>query len=542
MNVLAIIPARGGSKGIPRKNARLLGGLPLVAHAIRACLGSRRITRTVVSTEDEEIGVVARRFGAEVVKRDPDLAGDDIPLAPVVHRVVTDLEAGGFKPDVVATVQPTSPLIRSETIDRALAIFEEADVDTVLSVYDNTHLNWTQDAAGRARPLFEARVNRQLLPRILTESGGLIASRRSVVTARERIGDKVRLVELGRDEAIDIDTVHDWWLAEKVLARRRIVFHVIGSREAGLGHVYRALALARRLTDHEVAFVAADSEGSAIEMIRASHFEVRPYHGGAIQALETMEPDVVVNDVLDTEAPLVRAMREHGWRVVNFEDRGPGAGEADAVVNALYGAPDAAAKVYGGSDYYCLREEFYSVRRREVRPTVENLLLAFGGTDPAGLTVKVAGALRRVRGTFRVTVILGAGYRDEARLEAALGKLEVPWEVVRDTKVISDHMERADVMVTSAGRTVYEAAAIGVPTLVLCQNERELEHVFASREHGFVNLGLGSEVSPQRIASELGKLMARLDLRREMQYHMWQWDYRGGIERVLRIILGDAEG
>ena len=99
-------------------------------------------------------------------------------------------------------------------------------------------------------------------------------------------------------------------------------------------------------------------------------------------------------------------------------------------------------------------------------------------------------------------------------------------------------MEQADVMVTSGGRTVYEAATVGVPTLVLCQNERELQHVFASDEHGFINLGLGGEVCEDRLVSELEKLIKDWQLRQNMQYRMWQWDGREGVERVIDIIVG----
>lgn len=539
MNVLAIIPARGGSKGIPRKNIRLLGGLPLIAHAIRACLASERITRTVVSTEDEELAVLARRFGAEVLLRPAELAGDEIPLAPVVHNVVETLEQDDQTFDVVATVQPTSPLIRPSSLDRGLALFADPAVDTVLSVYDNTHLSWTVKPDGQPEPLFTKRVNRQRLPRVLTESGGLIASRRSVITPSERIGTSVRLVELDREEAIDIDTYHDWWLAEKIFARRRIVFHVVGSRETGLGHVHRVLTLSRRLSDHELICVTSEGEDLAQRLLVDNHLPVHTYLESPLPLLESLAPEIMVNDVLDTDADLIRTMKKRGWRVVNFEDHGSGAAHADAVINALYHDPDPPPNVHTGPDFYCLREEFYSVTRRETPPRVQTLLVCFGGTDPSGLTVKTVQALHSLRADLRVLVVLGPGYKDDAELEAALSRNPQPWELIRDTRVISHYMEQADLIVTSAGRTLYECATVGVPALVLCQNQRELKHVFAAHQHGFINLGLGSAVPDDQLKAELKRLIDDHALRRELQYRMWEWDGRGGIERVMRLIIGE---
>ncbi len=542
MRALAVIPARGGSKGIPRKNLRLIHGKPLIACAIEACHAASRLTKTVVSTEDEEIAVVARRFGAEVLDRPPELAGDAVPLAPVLYDAVRQLEARGEVFDVVATVQPTSPLIRPETLDRAVALFEDdPKTDTVLSVYDNTHLNWTVDDRGRGVPLFEKRVNRQQLPRIYTESGGIIASRRSVVTERERLGTRVRLVVLDADEAIDIDTYHDWWLAEKVIGRRRIVFHVVGSPENGLGHVYRALTLAHRLTDHEIVFLAAEDQHLAAGVIQSRHFPVHVYRESPLERLDGLEPDIVVNDVLDTDAETVLAMKERGWRVVNFEDMGTGVDHADVAINALYEAPHEADHVYTGSDYYCMREEFFSVRRREAAPQVARVLVCFGGTDPSGLTVKALEALGRLDPTFQVGVIVGAGFGQEDALGAACRCLPEGCDVVRDTRVISHYMEQADLMLTSGGRTCYEAAAVGVPTIVLCQNQRELTHQFARAEHGFLNLGLGRDVPAEALADEVRKLMADYDRRKDMQRRMWQWEGMAGIGRVLRLLLGEEQ-
>jgi N-acylneuraminate cytidylyltransferase len=135
--VLAIIPARGGSKGIPRKNLVPLGGIPLVAHSIKHALAATSVTRTIVSTEDSEIASVARAYGAEVpFLRPAQLAGDEVLDLPVFAHVLDELrETEGYEPDVVVHLRPTAPLRIPEWIDAAVRRLVETPMgDSVRSV------------------------------------------------------------------------------------------------------------------------------------------------------------------------------------------------------------------------------------------------------------------------------------------------------------------------------------------------------------------------------------------------------------------------
>lgn len=536
--VVAVIPARGESRRIPRMCARLLGGVPLVAHVIRACLATPSIDRVYVTTEDDEVAVIAERFGASVVRRDPRLSEFVVPLAPVVADAVEQIEAAGERFDVVATVQPNNPLIRAASIERGLRELADPTVDSVVSVYASHKFRWRARDGHPPEPEFQARRSREMLTPRYVESGGLIASRRAVIQPDRHVGKSVRLLVLDREEAIDIDTFHDWWLVEKILSRRRIVFHVIGSAANGLGHVYRGLTLARRLSDHEIFFLCSESEDLAARLLGEAGYDVHVYRGSPMPTLAWLEPDIVVNDVLDTDAESVREMKSSGWRVVNFEDLGSGVAEADVVINALYEVPHPSPHVHTGADYYCLREEFFSATRDDTRDEVGRVLVCFGGTDPSRLTLRALEALASLDGSFATDVVLGPGYDDPDGVRRIAAALPGEVEIVQKTKVMSQYMERADLMLTSGGRTVYEAASIGVPTVVLCQNDRELEHLFASPSNGFLNLGLGADVSAERLADEIGALVADPARRKDMQRRMWRWEAHAGIERVLALIVG----
>lgn len=218
MHVVAIIPARGGSKGIPLKNLQPVAGKPLMAYVIEACLGARSVDRTVVSTDHEGIAAVARQFGAEVpFMRPQDLAGDATTLDPVIFHAVDTLErTSGVTVDIALTIQPTCPLLSSATIDRAVNELIEGDWDSVITVRDDRHLRWTL-VDGRPRPLYEARVNRQQLPPTFCETGALFASRRRVITPTDRLGSNIGLVVTPEQEGVDIDTELDLRLAEIII-------------------------------------------------------------------------------------------------------------------------------------------------------------------------------------------------------------------------------------------------------------------------------------------------------------------------------------
>jgi len=227
--ILALIPARGGSKGIPYKNARLLMGKPLIAYTIEAALQSQYQLRVVVSTDDEEIAEVARTADAEVpFLRPAELARDKAPTLPVVQHALGWLEQHeGYKPDLVVLLQPTSPLRRAEHIDQGIKLLLQTDADSVVSVCEVEHSPyWMRvlDNEGRVKPFVEGDhefSRRQDLPPVYRLNGALyVTKRRIVMEERCLLGDDVRALVMAREDSIDIDDEVDFLLAELLLKRR----------------------------------------------------------------------------------------------------------------------------------------------------------------------------------------------------------------------------------------------------------------------------------------------------------------------------------
>ncbi len=222
MHTVAVIPARGGSKGIPLKNIREVGGKPLVAWVIEACLRAESVDRTVVSTDHEEVAEVARRWGAEVpFMRPAEFSGDAVTLDPVIYHAVTTLEEHDGTPiDVVLTVQPTCPLLRPETIDHSVRTLLDGGFDSVIMLREIRHMYWRR-VNGRFEPMYEKRANRQELEPLYPETGAVFASDRSVISPKNRLGENIGHVIGSEEEAIDIDTEIDLKLAELVIEKAR---------------------------------------------------------------------------------------------------------------------------------------------------------------------------------------------------------------------------------------------------------------------------------------------------------------------------------
>jgi CMP-N-acetylneuraminic acid synthetase len=227
MKVLGLIPARGGSKGIPRKNIKLLCGKPLIQYTAEAALSARLLTRVILTTEDEEIAAVGRTCGLEVpFLRPADLARDDTPTLPVVQHAVRCMEAQGDRYDAVCLLQPTNPLRRAEDINGCVELLDTTDADAVITVlavpaehnphwvYFRDQQNYLQVSTGEVTPISR----RQDLPDAFHREGSVYVTRRDVVMKENSLyGSRILGYELQPEGSVNIDGAGDWERAERLL-------------------------------------------------------------------------------------------------------------------------------------------------------------------------------------------------------------------------------------------------------------------------------------------------------------------------------------
>lgn len=540
-SAIAIIPARGGSKGIPRKNIRDLHGKPLLAYTVTTALKSECFDDVVVSTDHEEIAHIAEESGARVHHRPPHLADDDTTLDAVVYDAVA-AASGSY--DLVVTLQPTAPLLSVETLRNAMQQMEESpETDTLISVVNDPRLSWVE-REGRLVPNYIARVNRQHLPALYKETGAFFISRMRCVTPQSRFGANVAVFEIPPEESIDIDTMQDWWIVEKYLDRKKVAIRVDGERKIGFGHMYRMLLLANRLLDHPFRFFLDESQTEAVSMVERSFYPlVAAPRDQLLQRMAEYEPEIAILDMLDTTAADVLFLRDRGIFVVSFEDLGPGMLHTDLTINALYERPVPDPHVFSGPNYYCLREDFAHTAPPPLAETVSHIIITFGGADPTNQTKRTISALSHFikERNICVTIILGLGYPRECEddLERALDGLGIQGLVTikREVQSMARELKNANLIVTSCGRTMYEIASLGIPAVLIAQNTREMQHVFGHSENGFACLGLGRDVSDAVLLETVREICEDAAVRAEMRRRMLSYDFRGGQERVTRLIL-----
>ena len=538
--ILVVIPARGGSKGIPRKNIRLLDNKPLISYSIGIAKSSEYVDDVVVTTDDSEIALLSEKFGASVIRRSEDLSRDDVPLDPVVYDAMVKKEKLALDEyDIVITLQPTSPLLKPETLDRAIEKFEDFGVDSVLSVVDDRHLSWGYDENNdRYFPNYIERKNRQYLPKDFRETGAILASRRQFVNEMSRLGTNIDLIEVSREESVDIDNYEDWWIAENYLQKKRIAIVVNAYDEIGTSYIYRCLSIASKLVFHDVLFLLDEAHQLGIDIIENYNYPLQLYDGkdDLVNKLREYSPQIVINDILDTSEEYISILKEEGYFVVNFEDLGTGTKVADVVFDALYEHEiGQQSNIFTGYKYYVLRDEFYFQPKKIITQKVNNVLTAFSGTDQNNLTEKVLESILSTNFDGRINVVVGVGYDD---VEGLVEKYEYnpAIQIYKNVPNIGEFMFKADVVFTSAGKTMYEICSLGVPTICLCKDEREVTHVFANESNGFINMGLGVAVERQEIIETFIKVVNDYELRVEMNKKMLAIDLKNGFENVWSVI------
>lgn len=231
MKTLGIVPARGGSKGVPLKNIGLLCGKPLIQYTAESGLSARKLSRVILSTDDEEIAAAGRTCGLETpFMRPAALAQDDSPMIDVIQHAVSWLEAKGERFDAICLLQPTSPLRRASDIDACIELLESSGADAVVTTLPlppqyNPHWIYVADEAGflhlstgEESPI----ARRQDLPPAFHRDGSVYVTRRDVLMDENSMyGKKLLGYMVDPETSVNIDSPADWLRAKQLLQKRK---------------------------------------------------------------------------------------------------------------------------------------------------------------------------------------------------------------------------------------------------------------------------------------------------------------------------------
>ncbi len=526
-----VIPAVKKNAVIPDQLVKKLAGKTLIARALETALGVLPGADVLVVTDSDEIRLICERAG---VRSHHDAAfriGSSNIVAAL--RPMLEKEAETYADLII--YRPSSPLITARDIEDAYKCFLERNNPCLCTVKSERRRPWHE----RRPDLLDAEDEDDMH----VETRGLFIVRGTALSVPAPTGGYAVTPYFLNEHGIEINGYLDWWVCEKILCSRHIVFVAAGHPTIGMGHIFRTLMLAHEIADHRVTFVCTKESEFA-----ASSIAARDYHTkiqGEEPLWETVlrqKPDMVINDILNTSRDYIRNLKDYGIPVVNFEDEGPGAGLADLVVNALYEGKAKDPRVLNGHRSFCLRDEFLQARQNPFRETPRKILVTFGGTDDSDFTRQTLEALLplcRERG-ISLSLVAGPGYAHKEALQARLEELrKEPGPKIfytHATNVMSGIMEDCDLAVCSAGRTVYELAHMRIPAAVLAHHSREDMHTFARPKNGFIYLGVQHPFRAEAVAAAVERLLDPV-LRRDYHARMSRRDFSRNKAGVMRRIL-----
>ncbi len=531
MRILAVIPARAGSKGIPNKNIRIINEHPLVYYSIKNALTSTLITDVIITTDSDQVRIMGQQMGAQVKWRDESLCGDDITLDAVIEDAIPK----EIEWDYVISMQPTSPTLRVETLDSAIEYAIKNDLDTVISVINKPHLTWGEKN-GKKVPNYVERLNRQYLPPCYFETGAFVISKASVVTKKTRIGELVDVFEVSEEEAQDVDTFEDLRNVAVILEREKVAIYVNGNNKRGIGHIYRALEIADEF--YSKPDIYYDINQTDPKVFGSTTHKLIPVDGIAelFEVCKRESYTIFINDILTTSIDYMIGLRSvlPNAKIINFEDDGEGVSKADLVFNALYheGGP----QIKAGEKYYISGKAFMFYNPIEIKKNVKKVFISFGGADPQNYSDRLLEIIcAEEYKQYEFVVVLGRAKHNVDNL-LKYNKYD-NIKVLYDVSNMPELMSSCDIGITSRGRTGYELAILGIPSISMAQNKREEKHGFVCNENGFSYIGLNPENEVIKATMDMYLKMSQKG-RKHYQEILLNHDLRGGRRRVMSLIKG----
>ena len=527
-----VIPAIKKNAVIPDQLVKRLAGVTLIQRAIDTARGVVPARDVIVVTDSQEISLICERNGVRAHYN----AGLRFTSLDIISEMKSILRELGNDYGHIIVYRASCPLLTWVDIDDAYRRFLEDEADCLVTVKSVRHRIW-EVRQGRLEAFLSEDETE-----LVVESKALI-----IIKSDALEGGNIRrtVPYFLNDRAMEINSYQDWWLCERLLTQRRVVFVVAGYPAIGMGHVFRSLMLAHEIANHKVFFVCTKESELAASNIAARDYKTVIQRGELWEDVLALGPDLVINDMLDTSRDYMERLKAAGIPVVNFEDEGPGAALADQVVNALYeeGKGDGARenpRFFYGHRYFFLRDEFIQAEQNAFRPEPKCVLVTFGGTDMPDYTrqtLNVVEPLCRERG-IAVRVVTGPGYahRDElVRHIEELGNPLIRFEYA--TNVMSRMMEGVDLAVCSAGRTVYELAHMRIPSIVLAQHEREARHTFARADHGFAYMGVMRRFNAERLHKVFTQLIDEPQRRQRLYERQTRIHFEQNKAKVVSGIL-----
>jgi spore coat polysaccharide biosynthesis predicted glycosyltransferase SpsG len=531
MSCSVFIPALKKSVAFQDDLVKKLDGITPVQRAISVSMELGVATENVrLITDSEEISLIGERNRISVFL-DPLLKWDSKDLH---HKILGYINEASGNSEVIIILSPYAPLINTDLLMRATTDLLASDND----ILKPTRLVGQTLYSGECTTLDNIILGNKAEEHEV-ESGAFTIIKKMALRKSRKKSFSILPWQLDHD-FLEIRTYQDWWVCEKLLQRKRIVFRVIGNNKVGMGHIYRSLALAHEITDHEVIFVTDNDNEVAVTNIAGYDYRIDVFgKDEIIDRIIGLQPNLLINDMLSTTFGDMNKIRKAGIKTLNFEDLGSGAKVADITINELFDDPLLKHQnILWGHDYFFLRDEFQDATPRQYQKELGSILLLFGGTDHYNLSHYIYNTIRDIclERDINIYIVTGPGYKAFPALQKVVaGEKNV--FLTHATGIISSIMEKCDFAITSNGRTVYELAHMNIPGIVIPQNEREVTHTFASEDSGYISAQKFDKSTTKReVRSYLEKVINDESYRKQLYEKVRKYDFKENKTKIMNHI------
>ncbi len=493
-NAVAIIPARGGSKRIPRKNIKLFCGKPLIAYSIEVALASGLFSKVIVTTDDEEIAKVARKYGAETPFIRPKEFSDDFSTSgDAVTHALEYLQAEGEEFEYVCTLYATAPFIQVNYLKEGFKVLKNSDAKMAFSVTSmpfpiQRTFKLTKEGRCQMFTPEHFRTRSQDLEEAYQDAGQFYWERVDKEFSDIPFGKDSIPIVLPRELVQDIDTPEDFRRAELMYTvldkmkkkTKTILFRADSSSEIGTGHIMRDLVLAKKFQDSTIIFACQELEGNLIEKIP---YPVKRLKSNDIEELDILikklSIDMLVIDHYEIDYNLEKKLKTQNPKLKIFVlDDMYEKHYCDILLNHNLCADASRYKdlvpkeceLRCGSEYTLLRDEFYAEKELK-REKIYDVFIAMGGADSANLNQKI---LELLPTNFKVVVVTTVANKHLDALKKYIAEKKNIFLEINSIH-IAKLMHRSKLAIVTPSVTVNEVHYIGLEFIAIKTAENQIE-------------------------------------------------------------------
>ena len=537
-NLILIIARSGGTKNVSKQNLRLVNGKPLLYYVLKTAKSCENC-HTVVSTDSDEIMEYVEFFGGSVIKRSKTLTKDETSLEKIGIDTLNKLRGSNNNFKKCLIIHPHFPLIKRSTIQK---FFKSINKNTKV-VFGYEFDKYTKENFG----------NLQDKKKILQESKNIVKLKKIVsfeckqLLKNKKFDKQVSGIPLTQEEIFSPNNYHDFATLENVLNMKKIIVRVDGDINIGLGHVYNMLTVLNNIRNEDILIVMNQKKSLGKQKFLEHLYNVKFFSTNQEfwKIIKKFKPDIIFNDILNTEKNYIKKLKSLGLFVVNFEDLGEGRKYADLVFNPIFESKNELHHEYYGSEYACVRDEFRVFSRTKQKKKFSKIAITLGGVDKKNNSLKILSIIKKfgILKNIKIEIILGLGFDHKEKILKFTREMNMQGydiHIIEKVELLSKHMIDCDFVVTSNGRTVFEVASLGIPLISLSVNKRERQHNFVENKKVGYHIDFTQEKSDLMLRKCIEQ-MIQAEKRKKFISNLQKENLKIGIDKVTSIILTKYE-